>query len=198
MAHYTVFGTNPPSPMLGIYTDGTPSIETGGVFYLTDNNGPAIGWQCKGARVYIPNDPRVTGQPVAFRLRIGRTNNAALFGDPPEREITAVTPASGGWCEALWDTPALVDYGPDECFMVVSCAFTDPSAQAIYLYSNSLPTTAIPSVAIGTTLMYSESDADYPRSRRAKFRIGTDPGTPDSPVGTVSMSLWTKHRRPMR
>ncbi len=174
MAHYTVFGSASPSPMLTVYNDGAPAIETGGVFYLTDDNGPAVGWQCKGARVYIPNDPRVTGQPVVFRLRLGRDAYSAPLSDTFVSEKTTITPTAGGWCEVLWDDPVLIDYGPDNCFIVVSFAFTDPSAQAIYLYSNALPSTAIPSVDVGS-LVYSESGAAHPRGNRAKYVIGANP-----------------------
>lgn len=173
-ASYTVFGAYPPPYTTGAYDDATPNIEAGNLFYLTDTNGPVIGYRCKGARVWIPNSPLVTGKPIRLRAYIGIDSGVPTLGSAPAAIKDTVTPVSGGWCEVLWDSPFVADYGPDNFFLLITYAFTDPADQMKYVAATGVPSSSVPSVDIGTTLALADENGGFPRGPRGKFRIGTN------------------------
>ncbi len=172
---HSVFGNAPAPYSLTVGSDNSQAIELATVFYIQDINGPMIGWRCMGARVYIPNDSRVFNQPIRLRLYVGLSNFLPSLGEGQyEREKTTVTPASEGWCEVLWDEPLMIEYGPDQFWMMTSYSFTNPAAQMYYIAASGTPSTAIVSSTLGSSLAMSEAFPDYPRTRRSRFRMGTD------------------------
>lgn len=158
MAAYTVFGNATPAYTLTIYADyPAPGGELGNVFYVTRDNASMVGYRCTGGRVYIPNDASVTNRAIRLRAYIGTSGNLFRPSDGFVQEKTTVTPVSGGWCEVLWDTPILLDYGPDDYYIVITYSFTDPADQIKYLHSGGLPSTAIASGDLGTSLCLADA-----------------------------------------
>lgn len=177
MAHHTVFGSSTPPYTVGVWDDGGPSIELGNVFFLTPDNGQAIGWYCKGGRVWIPNDPRVTGKGITLNAYVGTDLTSIDIGsDTPLQQKTTTTPAGGGWCEVLWDTPFLIDYGPQYCWVVITYRFDAPN-QMMYVTATDLSLARVNSVDVGATVCLAESPAGgtYMWSRRGTYRIGSNP-----------------------
>ncbi|MFZ1301201.1 MAG: hypothetical protein WAQ27_01310, partial [Candidatus Microsaccharimonas sp.] len=115
MATHSVFGNDISAYYpINRYSDNGMGIMVGNVFYLTDANGPAVGWRVTGGRVYIPNDPLITGKSITVMVWAGNglnPLNAAAF--PPKQQIVTATPINGGWCEVTWDVPFIIDYGPE-------------------------------------------------------------------------------------
>lgn len=163
MAKYTIFDdTLPFTPV--VYQDGTPTIEAGTIFYTTPDNGPADGLRCAGGRVYIPDNPLVTNKSITMRAYVGSffQGTTAYTNDivtaVPVREAVTTTPASGGWCEVLWDTPFVTDYGPVGCYIAVCYEFTDSADAGVYVAGSGLPPEAISSASLGDTLRLAELD----------------------------------------
>lgn len=179
MSKYTVFGDDPLPYSSLAYADGSPSIEAGNIFYTTSTNGPVDNWRCTGARVWIPNDPTVTNRPLTIRVYVGTitTGTSAAFGAVPMQEKTVTTPLTGGWCEAMWDTPFTTDFGPDACFMAVTYIFADPADAGKYLAASGLAPDAIPSASAGSSLVLAEADATgaYQWAHRGQYIINTSP-----------------------
>ena len=182
MAKYTIFGDAPLPYATTVYTDGAPGIETGNIFYTTQNNGGADMWRCTGGRVWIPNNPLVTNRQVIVRAYIGTLVNGTFspYGATPAQEKSATTPTNGGWCEVSWDTPILIDYGPDACFIKIAYEFANSADKNTYLAASGLPTTAIPSYNAGGALVLAEADAAgfYQWAHRGEYVIYTTPATP--------------------
>lgn len=180
MAKYTVFGEDPLPYTALAYADGGPSIEAGNIFYTTEANGPVDNWQCTGARVWIPNDPTVTNRPITIRVYVGSltTGVFTVFGAEPVREKATITPAAGGWCEVLWDTPFITDFGPDACYMAVKYIFTEPADAGKYIAATSgLTLNAVPSESVGESLVLAEDtpESGYTWTRRGQYIIDTSP-----------------------
>ncbi len=176
MANYTVFGEAAPSYTFTVYDTGVPSIEIGNIFYLTDSNGPVIGYRSTGARVYIPNDPRIVGQPIRMRLYIGGIDlspaSPSVGAGQHVREAMTTTPTNGGWCEALWDEPVPLDYGPNQVWVLITYEFTGSGVESMYIFFSGLPSGAVASGDIGSSLVLNEEDGGYPRGRRSRFSVG--------------------------
>ena len=115
-----------------------------------------------------------------LRAYIGTANGVPDIGNNIVAAKGAVTPVAGGWCDVLWDDPFTIDYGPDNFYLLITYAFTDPADQMKYIVVDGVPSESVPSVAVGTTLVLSEQSAGYPRGPRGKYSIA-DGDTLSSP-----------------
>lgn len=170
MAQRTVFGSGAPAYTLTVYGDGSPDITLGN--YLYPYGAMATGWYCSGGRVYIPNDPAVTGQQIAIKMWKSATGGApADLSTAPLCDVTTTTPAGGGWVEVTWD-PVAIASGE---LVFIGYAFANPGpSQAYYLYAPSPASGTVRSVYdIDLVLAEATVTVLSPTSSRGRFRIGS-------------------------
>lgn len=173
-ANYTVFGAAPPSYSMTVYDDGTPNIELGNIFYLASATGSKIGWRCMGGRVYVPNDARVTNRPICLRAYIGAGGDFyGAAGVDFVQQKTTTTPAGGGWCEVLWDVPITLEYGPDDCFVLITYAFTDPADQMKYMVGSGVSSATVDSIELGAALCLGAASGGSVWQQRGRYAMGS-------------------------
>ncbi len=163
MATYTVFGNTTPTYPLAVYNDVSTAIKVANVFYLTADNGPAIGWRCTGGRVFIPNDPNATNKPITIYAWTGDTTRPLdIVSATPDRAVVVTTPLSGGWCEVSW-APFVIDYGPHLNWVAIGYQFNDSADSLQYIACpvvSGPPPDPVDSTSAGSTLVLAESN--YP------------------------------------
>lgn len=165
MAQHSVFGSSAPPYTLSVYNDGAPSITLGNYFYVY--GAMSSGWNCKGGRVYIPNDSNITGKQVTISAWVA-TTSAVDLSTAPQATGTTTTPAGGGWAEVVWDTSFSISSGQ---YVFISYSFNSPQ-QVYYLHSSSPSESHIDSVD-GVNLVLAEAYIAALSAQRGHFRIGS-------------------------